>query len=446
MKKPNTKTMIRFLLSALSGMVVVVALFAVVFSTIACSSDATMLDEEDPCDGVDCSGHGICALVGGNKAVCMCDSGYYASGDGLECLAVTPGDECKDVDCNEGGTCVVVSGDPDYPMCICGPGYHLVGTTTCEAVTCTTTPCAEPVAGLQGIAENLAVEDGIIYASYGTKIFSGSTGDVMTARYTAQNNIKGLIAVHGTLYFSTFQQLFELSPGINTASEIRSPPPNNAPIKGLRRLSFDGENLVCGSQANNDGYGTEGLSYGGTLVCFTLDGEVYKGRMSMSGFNEPVAMRFGVTFTQNYVYYSRGLAILRVPKDDIEQSWDYDSHNMVRGIMAGDLAALGDYVYWVNEDPKDPDNWALKRVSELDKSVETVVSIPEEDQLPVISLIAHDGYIYWGVSNGIWRIPADGGVPEKRAGAMLLTAMAIDDGYIYYADQATQEILRLDSL
>ena len=439
MKRQNTSLVFRSFLAAAAGV------FAVLVFAPACSSDATMLDEEAPCDGVDCSGHGQCVITSGGKAVCICDAGYYASGDGLTCLEVTPGEECNGVDCNEGGTCVVVKGDPDYPMCICGPGYHLVGPTTCEAVTCTTMPCAEPVAELHGIAERLAVEDGIIYASDGWKIYWGSTGDVMmTERYTANNAVTSLTVADGTIFFSTFSQLFELSPGINTASDRRTPPPNNAPIARVKSLTFDGDNLVCGPAGGADGFGTEGLHYLISLRCVSLDGEFYRGNINMAGYNEPVAERLGVAFTNDYIYYSVGISILRVPRNDIETQWDQEQHRMVSGTMAGWLAALGDYIYWINEDPKNPDNWALKRVSETDKTVETVFAIPEEDRLPVVGLTAYDGYIYWGVANGIWRIPADGGVPKKRAGAHLLTAMAFEDEYIYYADQATQEILRLE--
>ncbi len=96
-----------------------------------CNDEKTVLYESDLCTEEDCSGHGSCAVIGGDTAVCICDPGYYAAGGGLECLAATPGDECKDVECSGHGTCVVVSSDPDYPVCLCDEGYKLVGTTTC---------------------------------------------------------------------------------------------------------------------------------------------------------------------------------------------------------------------------------------------------------------------------------------------------------------------------
>ncbi len=40
---------------------------------------------KDPCVGVDCSGHGQCAVIGGAEAACVCDAGYEASG--LACVA-----------------------------------------------------------------------------------------------------------------------------------------------------------------------------------------------------------------------------------------------------------------------------------------------------------------------------------------------------------------------
>jgi hypothetical protein len=40
--------------------------------------------KDDPCDGVDCDGHGTCTEWEGN-AVCDCETGYQTSADGLHC-------------------------------------------------------------------------------------------------------------------------------------------------------------------------------------------------------------------------------------------------------------------------------------------------------------------------------------------------------------------------
>ena len=67
-----------------------------------------------PCDGVTCSGHGICSDSSG-RAVCTCDDGYVPSGT-LECAEAGSVDElCKDVQCDEwkycsNGDCVLIPG------------------------------------------------------------------------------------------------------------------------------------------------------------------------------------------------------------------------------------------------------------------------------------------------------------------------------------------------
>ncbi len=104
-------------------------LFAAVFVFNGCSEEKTVLHESDPCAGQNCSGHGTCAVVGGDTAVCICDPGYRS--DGLSCVPFQPGNECEGIDCSGHGTCVVIQGDPDYPYCECDPGYRNVGGTNC---------------------------------------------------------------------------------------------------------------------------------------------------------------------------------------------------------------------------------------------------------------------------------------------------------------------------
>ena len=71
-----------------------------------------------PCDGVDCSGHGIC-FVSGITPYCECARGYHA--EGLFCLPGDPPDACRGVICSGHGTCVVTSGGT--ASCECSSGY-----------------------------------------------------------------------------------------------------------------------------------------------------------------------------------------------------------------------------------------------------------------------------------------------------------------------------------
>jgi hypothetical protein len=81
--------------------------------------------EENPCEGVDCSGHGDCA-VDGSDPVCICDRGYHVEG-GTNCIQDP--DPCQGVDCSGFGTCAVTpAGDV---ICACDDGYHNDTPTTC---------------------------------------------------------------------------------------------------------------------------------------------------------------------------------------------------------------------------------------------------------------------------------------------------------------------------
>ena len=57
-------------------------------------------EPRDPCDGIECSGHGRC-LDDEDMAICVCDDEYIA--DGLECVEQgADGDSDADVDADEG--------------------------------------------------------------------------------------------------------------------------------------------------------------------------------------------------------------------------------------------------------------------------------------------------------------------------------------------------------
>ncbi|MCK5805738.1 MAG: DUF1566 domain-containing protein, partial [Lentisphaeria bacterium] len=92
-----------------------------------CGTDGNPNQQEDPCLDQDCSGHGQCAVLGGDTAVCVCETGFYAVE--LTCVSDIP-DACAGVDCNEGGVCTVSQGEA---LCLCGEGYHAEGPTHCVA-------------------------------------------------------------------------------------------------------------------------------------------------------------------------------------------------------------------------------------------------------------------------------------------------------------------------
>jgi hypothetical protein len=72
--------------------------------------------EDDPCEGVTCSGHGTC-IVAGDSAVCDCEAGYHHV-TGPDCEENGP---CYEVNCSGHGTCVDNQGTPE---CQCDAGYH----------------------------------------------------------------------------------------------------------------------------------------------------------------------------------------------------------------------------------------------------------------------------------------------------------------------------------
>lgn len=85
-----------------------------------CGSDSLPPETSSasPCDGQDCSGHGVCAVVDG-VARCDCNQGYTASG--LACISAGP---CAGVTCSDHGTCAEVDG---VAQCTCDEGYKAEG-------------------------------------------------------------------------------------------------------------------------------------------------------------------------------------------------------------------------------------------------------------------------------------------------------------------------------
>ncbi len=89
---------------------------------LVCNEEKVCVPEgADPCEGVDCSGHGTCEVQDG-QASCRCEEGYHAQG--LEC--VSDEDPCAGVDCSGHGTCQVQDGQA---RCVCEDGYRADGLT-----------------------------------------------------------------------------------------------------------------------------------------------------------------------------------------------------------------------------------------------------------------------------------------------------------------------------
>jgi EGF domain-containing protein len=91
----------------------------------------------DPCDGVDCSGHGKCKKDNNDQAFCECDQGYHAQG--LNCLEDVV-DPCEGVGCSGHGTCV--TSNDDQAKCECDQGYHAEGLECIEDDPCQGIDCS----------------------------------------------------------------------------------------------------------------------------------------------------------------------------------------------------------------------------------------------------------------------------------------------------------------
>jgi len=96
----------------------------VVLSLLACGRQG-FEQQQTPCTGIDCSGHGKCVVSDG-QAVCICDQGYQAQG--TECLEES--NPCLGITCSGYGTCAVRQGEA---WCVCAEGYHNEGRTNCVA-------------------------------------------------------------------------------------------------------------------------------------------------------------------------------------------------------------------------------------------------------------------------------------------------------------------------
>jgi len=91
--------------------------------------DAEATDMIGPCAGIDCGGHGWCAVIG-NYGICICDPGYHTVFN-LSCEENDPENPCSGVDCGGHGRCAVTGGSP---LCVCDEGYDLIGDTVCADI------------------------------------------------------------------------------------------------------------------------------------------------------------------------------------------------------------------------------------------------------------------------------------------------------------------------
>ncbi|MBW1878536.1 MAG: hypothetical protein JRJ84_09250, partial [Deltaproteobacteria bacterium] len=96
----------------------------VLIATAACDGNT---EQEGPCEGENCSGHGTCLEVGG-EAECDCEDGYDP--DGLSCVL----DPCYEIDCSDHGDCIDNAGIAE---CDCDDGYDPDG------LDCIEDPCYE---------------------------------------------------------------------------------------------------------------------------------------------------------------------------------------------------------------------------------------------------------------------------------------------------------------
>ena len=90
------------------------------FIVAACVS-AACSRQPGICDGMDCSGHGICFHIA-DAMYCECARGYHPAG--FECVADSLSDPCAGVTCDEHGTCRVVG---LIWVCDCDRGYYFDG-------------------------------------------------------------------------------------------------------------------------------------------------------------------------------------------------------------------------------------------------------------------------------------------------------------------------------
>ncbi len=95
------------------------------FEGLVClESNLCAAASSDPCENIDCSSHGQCA-VRQDEAFCNCDDGYHA----VDLSCVQDQSSCDGVDCSGHGTCQLQAG---IAVCNCDDGYHAVDLSCVE--------------------------------------------------------------------------------------------------------------------------------------------------------------------------------------------------------------------------------------------------------------------------------------------------------------------------
>jgi hypothetical protein len=247
----------------------------------ACGEDG---NEQDPCDGVTCSGHGTC-VVDGDSASCDCNDGYHA--DGLRCVA--DDDPCDGVTCSGHGDCVVEGTEAG---CDCDDGYHaqelecVADADPCDGVTCSGHGTCE-VEGTEARcecnygyhAEGLeCVED----LQPGTATVVGT--DILAAA-GGQDRINIRVMTHGddlddydfiVAKNPTVGPVIVLGPGV-TAQSLGNADDyhdvNEAPADSYQ--ADEGNDLVIGTSWRDGGSGSTGFYMTDNVYILKLDGNTY---------------------------------------------------------------------------------------------------------------------------------------------------------------------------
>ncbi len=110
----------------------------------ACGDDTKSTPAPNPCDGIDCGGHGTCSVDASNAPKCTCEASFHnSSTNALICEANDPGNPCSGIDCGGHGTCSVDASNA--PKCTCEASFHNSST---NALLCEANDPGDPCSGI----------------------------------------------------------------------------------------------------------------------------------------------------------------------------------------------------------------------------------------------------------------------------------------------------------
>ena len=110
----------------------------------ACSDDSKSTPAPNPCDIIDCGGHGKCSVDAANTPKCTCDASFHNStSNALICEANDTADPCKGIDCGGHGKCSVDAANA--PKCTCDASFH---NSSSNALICEANDTADPCNGI----------------------------------------------------------------------------------------------------------------------------------------------------------------------------------------------------------------------------------------------------------------------------------------------------------